>query len=65
MPERIPDEVPVADAVEQSTPAVDDPEAAAVESAAEIDGQPPLESDESDWQEQRLTVDLDPEEGFR
>lgn len=56
-----PDEVPVPDAVEQSRPAIDpdDPPLAGADDAA------PLESDESDWQEQRVIVDGFDEDEFR
>ena len=54
----LPDDVPVADAVEQQRPATDPVPDEAVESP----GDPPLEATASDWQEQRETVDLDPEE---
>jgi len=55
----IPDDVPVADAVEQqglaTGPVPDD----AVESPRD----PPLEASAADWLQQRETVDLDAEEG--
>ncbi|MCT7660860.1 hypothetical protein [Mycobacterium deserti] len=56
--EQLPDEVPVADAVEQSqdTSVPDD------EAAAQRPQTPPLEAAPADWQEQLETVDLDPEE---
>jgi hypothetical protein len=58
--EGIPDDIPVADAVEQqraiSEPDLDDNSA---ESAREW----PLEAAGPDWQEQLDTVDLDDEEG--
>ena len=54
----LPDDVPVADAVEQQRPATDPVPDEAVESP----GDWPLEATASDWQEQRETVDLDPEE---
>lgn len=59
LPDSFPDEVPVADGVEQVLPAVDPEDPAAVG-----DDEAPLESDPSDWQEQRLIVE-DPDEGFR
>lgn len=61
-PDEIPDEVPEADAVEQSRPAVlDDVD----DTYVPADGAAPLETSEPDWQEQRLDVDLDPEDDFR
>ena len=51
----IPDDVPVADAVEQHQPTVDMP------SEEERDGDMPLEAPDSDWQEQRETVLIDPD----
>jgi hypothetical protein len=58
--EELPDDVPVADAVEQtrlvSEPAVDD------EASAEPASEVPLEASPPDWQEQTETVDLDPDE---
>lgn len=59
VPDSFADEVPVADAVEQTRPAVDDGEA-----PAPGDDSAPLESNESDWQEQRMIVE-DPEDDFR
>lgn len=56
----LPDDVPFADAVEQARPVVESADAA----DAVIAEEPPLESNESDWQEQLLEVD-DPEEDFR
>ncbi len=58
VPNSFADEVPVADAVEQVTPAVEWDEPVFPDDGA------PLETDASDWQEQRLIVD-DPEEDFR
>lgn len=55
----LPDDVPVADAIEQQR-ATADPvpyEEAAHEPADGV----PLEANTSDWQEQREVVDLDPE----
>lgn len=56
----LPDEVPVADAVEQlrdpSEPPVDE------EAAAGAGDNPPLEVSEADWQEQLETVELDPDD---
>jgi hypothetical protein len=57
--EELPDDVPVPDAVEQHRTAgepIPDEEASA-EPAGEI----PLEAPPPDWQEQRETVELDPE----
>jgi hypothetical protein len=57
--EQLPDDVPVADAVEQQRPAsepVPDEEA-----TAEPPDSAPLEAAPADWQEQLETVELDPE----
>lgn len=58
--EHLPDDVPVADAVEQqrsaSEPVPDE------EAAAEPGQNPPLEAPPADWQEQLETVDIDPED---
>jgi hypothetical protein len=51
----LPDEVPVADAVEQQQPTADSPPDDDPESGV------PLEATASDWQEQRETVLIDPE----
>lgn len=56
-----PDEVPLADAVEQTRPAVEPAEQAAPDEA----GAAPLESNESDWQEQREVVEGFDEDEFR
>ncbi|ORA27865.1 hypothetical protein [Mycobacterium aquaticum] len=53
------DEVPVADAVEQQRDVKPPPPGD--DEAIEPSASPPLESTESDWQEQRDEVDLDPE----
>lgn len=58
-PDPLPDEIPLADAVEQSRPATEPGDLP----VADDDG-PPLESSESDWQEQRLVVE-DPDEDYR
>lgn len=62
--EDVPDEVPVADAVEQQRPPTDsvpDEEEVADEATDDV----PLETTPSDWQEQHQTVDPDPHlEGF-
>jgi hypothetical protein len=58
--EELPDDVPVADAVEQqrtpSEPVLDE------EAPAEPPESPPLEAAPADWQEQLETVELDPDE---
>lgn len=56
LPDSFADEIPVADAVEQVRTAADEPPSVPDEEA-------PLESDPSDWQEQRLMVE-DPDEEF-
>jgi hypothetical protein len=57
--EDLPDDVPVADAVEQlRTPVEPVPDE---EATAEPEPDVPLEATPSDWQEQLETVDLDPE----
>jgi hypothetical protein len=57
--EEMPDDVPVADAAEQRRtarePAFDE------EESAEAPDDAPLEATAADWQEQRETVDLDPD----
>ncbi|MEE6166867.1 MULTISPECIES: hypothetical protein [unclassified Mycolicibacterium] len=53
------DEVPVADAAEQQRDV--EPPPPGDEEAIQPSSSPPLESNESDWQEQRVEVDLDPE----
>lgn len=60
-PEFLPDEVPEADAVEQSLPAAPEPDPESIESADDA----PLESNESDWAEQRVDVDIDAEDDYR
>ena len=57
--EIVPDDVPVADAVEQQRLATGPVPDEAVESP----GDRPLEASAADWLEQRETVDLDAEEG--
>lgn len=62
-PDRVPgfpDEVPVADAVERILPV----EGADEEEATGPD-EPPLETNESDWQEQRVIVEDFDEDEFR
>jgi hypothetical protein len=54
--ESFPDDVPVGDAVEQLRPVTEPAEQTSVEADA-----PPLESNESDWQEQLQAVE-DPDE---
>jgi len=67
----VPDEVPLADAVEQSEPAAQPADLESVDPAervsidAALDDEPPLESTDADWQEQRQVVDGDPEDDFR
>ncbi len=51
-----PDDVPLADAVEQQRPVVDPQERVAID-----DGAVPLESNESDWNEQRQVIE-DPDQ---
>lgn len=61
-PDEIPDEVPEADAIEQSRPAaLDDVD----DTCIPADDVSPLETNEPDWQEQRLDVGLDSEDDFR
>lgn len=56
----LPDDVPVADAVEQRREAVEP--AQDEEASAEPGDNPALETPAPDWQEQLQTVDLDPDE---
>lgn len=56
--EQLPDEVPIADAVEQQR----DAGAPVEESATDVPQSPPLEASPPDWQEQLQTVEVDPEE---
>lgn len=58
MSDSFPDEVPVADAVEQAAELTPDEDQTAVAGGA------PLETSESDWYEQQLVV-ADPEDDFR
>ena len=53
-----PDDVPIADAVEQQRATSDSPDD---EQLGQYEGDVPLEAADSDWQEQRETVLLDPE----
>jgi len=56
--DHLPDDVPVADAVEQQTPVDPIPDE---ETSAQPPEEVPLEAAPADWQEQLETVDLDPE----
>ncbi|MEB3981774.1 hypothetical protein OQ968_10910 [Mycobacterium sp. 663a-19] len=56
-----PDDVPVADAVDQHRPTSDLPDEDDDAASWEDDGDVPLEAAASDWQEQRETVLIDPE----
>ncbi|UUO01048.1 hypothetical protein M4D79_20540 [Mycolicibacterium novocastrense] len=58
--ERLPDDVPEADAVEQQRPASEP--VLDEEAAADSDPNPPLEASPADWQEQLETVEIDPED---
>ncbi len=58
----VPDEVPVADAVEQDQPAVRPLIGESDENSVSDPDGPPLEAGDGDWQEQRETVDLDPDD---
>lgn len=53
-----PDDVPVADAVEQQAPTADLPDE---EAAGSTESDVPLETTAADWQEQRETVLVDPD----
>lgn len=61
-----PDEVPVADAAEQDRPVRDSADGGedAAAGSTGIPGSAPLEADASDWQDQRLVVEID-DEDFR
>lgn len=62
------DEVPVADAVEQSRPAVENADLESVDPGERValdDGEAPLEADRSDWQEQHEQVDGSDEDDAR
>ena len=62
------DEVPVADAVEQSRPAAENAELESVDPGERValdDGEAPLEADRSDWQEQHEQVDGSDEDDAR
>jgi len=56
-----PDDVPVADAVEQQRPTSDSPTDEENNTSWQDDGDVPLEVTVSDWQDQRETVLIDPE----
>ena len=56
-----PDDVPVADAVEQQQPTSDSPADEESATSWQDEGDVPLEAAPSDWQEQRETVLIDPE----
>jgi hypothetical protein len=58
--ESFPDDVPVADAIEQHRPVAESTEVETVdpdERAPIDDGGAPLEADESDWQEQQQVIE--------
>ncbi|KUH65444.1 hypothetical protein AU184_17810 [Mycolicibacterium novocastrense] len=55
-----PDEVPVADAVEQQRPASEP--VLDEEASADSEPNPPLEASPADWQEQLEAVEIDPED---
>ena len=56
-----PDDVPVADAVEQQRPTADSPSDEDNATPRQDESDMPLEANVSDWQEQRETVLIDPE----
>ncbi|MBU8828521.1 hypothetical protein KL858_03520 [Mycolicibacterium goodii] len=60
----VPDEVPIADAVEQDRPAVRPPidEDRDDENSVSDPGGLPLEASDGDWQEQREAVEFDPDD---
>ena len=64
-PGRIRDDVPEADAVEQSRPAVLDDVDETDDTYVPGGDAVPLEAGEPDWQEQRIDVGLDSEDDFR
>ena len=64
-PGRIRDDVPEADAVEQSRPAVLDDVDETDDTYVPGGDDVPLEASEPDWQEQRIDVGLDSEDDFR
>jgi hypothetical protein len=57
-----PDDVPIADAVEQQQPTSDSPADDDEAAPWQYEGDVPLETAASDWQEQRDTVLVDPEQ---
>lgn len=61
----LPDDAPLADAIEQMRPAAEDALVESVDPDERVPldegDSPPLESNPADWQEQRLTVD-DPDD---
>ncbi|AHC24569.1 MULTISPECIES: hypothetical protein [Mycobacteriaceae] len=57
----VPDDVPVADAVEQSRDVVDADPDGGVDTPGEA-AAPSLETPDADWQEQAVEVDLDDDE---
>lgn len=60
-----PDDVPIADAVEQRRPAVQTPDSELIDAEPGTETEPPLESNESDWQEQRQVVEDPDSDEFR
>ena len=58
---RLPDDVPVADAVEQQRPTADSSPDEHHASSWQPESDVPLEATPADWQEQQETVVLDPE----
>ena len=62
------DEVPVADAVEQHRDAAESADLESLDPAERVpvdDGEPPLEANESDWQEQHRDADGADEDDVR
>ena len=57
----LPDDVPVADAVEQQRPTADSSSDEDYASSWQPESDVPLEATPADWQEQQETVVLDPE----
>lgn len=64
-PDSVPDDVPLADAVEQARPPIDPDFFMRDESLPEDDRSIPLEADAADWQEQHTTVQDAGEDDFR
>ncbi|HEV7579036.1 MAG TPA: hypothetical protein VGO77_01250 [Mycobacterium sp.] len=56
-----PDDVPIADAIEQQRSTSDSPSGEDIATAWRNETDVPLEATDSDWQEQRETVLIDPE----